>query len=70
MEEKNIIFSQSEDCPECDTIIPDVEFDTGAKDEDGLTDLVAGELVTDVRCPECGAVWEATYEGWTNYGDA
>ena len=51
-------------------MIPDVEFDTGAKDEDGLTDLVAGELVTDVRCPECGAVWEEAYSGWTNYGDA
>jgi len=68
-EGNNIIFTSNDECPECDTLV-EVEFDTGAKDEDGLTDVEADELTTEVTCSGCGHTWESTYSGWSNYGDA
>jgi len=69
LRDDSIIFTQLVDCPECGATF-DVEFDTGVRDEDGLTDL--GLLETPATCPspECGHEWSAEFEGWTNYGDA
>lgn len=67
--EQNIIWTQNVDCPECDTTT-DAVFDTGAKDEDGLADLVEGDVTAEVTCPNCGHKWAEEYSGWQNYGDA
>lgn len=67
--DQNIIFTQNVDCPHCGTTV-DAMFDTGAKDEDGLTDLGEGDLTTTVKCPNCDRTYEAEFTGWTNYGDA
>jgi hypothetical protein len=68
--DQNIIFRQHIDCPECGVTVPDVSFDTGAKDEDGLTGLEPGDLTARVTCPACGHEFEAEFTGWVNYGDA
>jgi hypothetical protein len=67
--DQNIVFTQNVECPECETIF-DAYFDTGAKDEDGLTDLE--DLEAEVTCvnPDCTHVWTEQYTAWTNYGDA
>jgi ribosomal protein S27AE len=67
--DQNIIFTCNVECPECGTVF-DAEFDTGAKDEDGLTDLE--DLTVEATCPnpECGTVFTAEFTGWVNYGDA
>lgn len=65
-----IVIRENVDCPECHTTIPDVEFDTGAYDEDGLADLTVGDLETRVACPECGNTFAAQAEGWLMFGEA
>jgi endogenous inhibitor of DNA gyrase (YacG/DUF329 family) len=67
--EQNIIWTQNVDCPECGATT-DAEFDTGKKDEDGLADLVEGDVSASVKCPNCGTEWDEEYTGWVNYGDA
>jgi hypothetical protein len=64
-----IVFTSNHDCPDCGTT-SDVSFPTGAQDEDGLADLVPGDLETEHTCSECGVTSTATYSGWMNYGDA
>lgn len=65
--ERTIIFTELVDCPDC-TATHDVEFDTGAVDEDALTDL--GVLESEVTCFACGKRFTAEHTGWSNYGDA
>lgn len=62
-----IVFTQGAECPECD-VYAEVDFPTGAYDEDGLTDV--HELSREVVCHGCGHKWQAEYEGWTSFGEA
>lgn len=68
-EDGNIIVSQIVDCEACDEPF-DVDFDTGATDEDGLADLTEDDLTKDVKCPACGEEFETSYTGWMSYGEA
>lgn len=64
-----IVMTQIVECPECDTTF-DGTFPTEARDEDGLTDLEAGEFGAGQTCPNCSHEWFEVFTGWTNYGDA
>lgn len=67
--DRTIVFTENTECPSCETII-DVDYDTGAYDEDGLAVLEPGDLVVAVTCPGCGEEFESTYMGWSSYGSA
>lgn len=65
--EQEIVMSQRVDCPQC-PIEHVVDFPTGVVDEDGLAGIDPESLTVKVQCD--GHTFDATYDGWTMYGEA
>lgn len=62
-----LVMTQRVDCTVCGDE-HEVDFPTGAVDEDGLADLSPGDLVVKVGCGD--HTFTAEYTGWMMFGEA